>query len=331
MRATFLSGFFLAIAHLSAVFGQAPGVPIETQEPVMNDREILAKATKLREAGELLNAEDIAAQLGTPKGGEVPLVEPSTTPMKGRDLARRARESYLRLGWYYRCKRCDNWHLNFAGAYAIGSDVIATCYHCVEPNGDMREGYLIALDTAGNVLPVTAIVAANKQMDGAILRVKGTLPKPLALQDNVAPGDTAYCFSEPLGQYGYFSTGIINRFVWLRGKPSKGEGVDKVAYLRVNVSTDWAPGSSGAAVLDECGNVIGHVARISPLSKGGRTAPEPPKPGKDALAVGDEKSVKKDPVIRENPVLITLHEAIPARAIRTLAQEAKAKPAPAGP
>jgi hypothetical protein len=32
---------------------------------------------------------------------------------------------------------------------------------------------------------------------------------------------------------------------------------------RLNVSTDWAPGSSGSAVLDECGNVIGHVANIS--------------------------------------------------------------------
>ena len=34
-------------------------------------------------------------------------------------------------------------------------------------------------------------------------------------------------------------------------------------HLRVNVSTDWAPGSSGSAVLDQCGNVIGHVSTIS--------------------------------------------------------------------
>lgn len=30
-----------------------------------------------------------------------------------------------------------------------------------------------------------------------------------------------------------------------------------------NVSTEWAPGSSGAAVIDECGNAIGHVSEIS--------------------------------------------------------------------
>jgi hypothetical protein len=30
----------------------------------------------------------------------------------------------------------------------------------------------------------------------------------------------------------------------------------------MNVSTDWAPGSSGAAVLDGCGNAIGHVTEI---------------------------------------------------------------------
>ena len=48
-----------------------------------------------------------------------------------------------------------------------------------------------------------------------------------------------------------------------RGEPL----LDELKALRLNVSTDWAPGSSGAAVLDERGNVIGHVSTISPMSE----------------------------------------------------------------
>ena len=32
---------------------------------------------------------------------------------------------------------------------------------------------------------------------------------------------------------------------------------------------DWAPGSSGAAILDACGNCIGHVSTISTLGDEG--------------------------------------------------------------
>jgi hypothetical protein len=33
----------------------------------------------------------------------------------------------------------------------------------------------------------------------------------------------------------------------------------------VEVTNDWAMGSSGSAVLDGCGNVIGHVSEIAPV------------------------------------------------------------------
>ena len=70
-------------------------------------------------------------------------------------------------------------------------------------------------------------------------------------------GDSVWCLSDPRGERGYFSTGIVNRFVERTVGDARGR--------RINVSTDWAPGSSGAAILDEAGNVIGHVATIRAL------------------------------------------------------------------
>jgi hypothetical protein len=313
------AGVLLAFCGGSAV-AQAPDVPIETLQPLLQDEAILKKAAELREAGELMDAETVSAQLKTPQPGPIALAEPSTRPLRGREIAARARQAYLRLGWYYLCPRCEKWHLQFAGAYPIAADAIVTCHHCVVPKTDMRKGYLIVLDAAGNVLPVAGILARSQTMDVAILRVKGGKLTPLALQDNVAPGDTAYCFSEPLGQHGYFSTGIVNRFFWKRKQSGAAGSIDELKSLRLNVSTDWAPGSSGAAVWDDCGNVIGHVSMISPLSEKARPPASTPAPIKDGTKPGAKPDETTKPSgERSGAVLITLHEAIPARAVKALA------------
>ena len=59
----------------------------------------------------------------------------------------------------------------------------------------------------------------------------------------------------------------------------------------MNFSTDWAPGSSGSAVVDQCGNVLGHVSQISGLSKD-----------------------------RNTSAFVTLHTGIPALGVLMLAQ-----------
>lgn len=58
-----------------------------------------------------------------------------------------------------------------------------------------------------------------------------------------------------MGSRGYFAKGIVSRFV--RELPPEPERVT------LEVTADWAPGSSGSAVLDEFGNAIGHVASIA--------------------------------------------------------------------
>ena len=313
---------FIYLLLGGTVLAQAPGVPIEEQVPISRNEQILSAAEKLRDADALLSSEKVAAQLTAPAGGKIDLVEEQNRPLTGRDLAKRARAAYTRIGWYYRCTKCDKWHLDFSGGYAIAQDALVTCHHCLSPRPDMREAFLIALNRQNEVIPITEIIAASAQMDCVILRVKGGGLSPLALREDVAPGDRVSCFSEPLGQQGYFSNGIINRFYWKPGRSMKDGSLEQLESLRVNVSTDWAPGSSGAAVLDEYGNAIGHVSQIAPLAPTGRMANAVvPEKLKDAVAVGDEKPKKAAPPKPES-VVITLHEAVPARGIRALAEHA---------
>lgn len=305
----------LITATVPIIFAQAPGVPIETNHPRTGDTALLEKAAKLREAGKLLTQEQVKAQIKAPLGGAVEITPANTVSLPGREVASRARQAYLHTGWYYLCPRCEHWHLNLAGAYAVAKDVIVTCHHCINSTLEMREGYLIAIDHTGEVVPITGVITRSQTMDAALLRVEAGNFKPLPLNDQVAPGDPAYCLSEPLGQEGYFSAGIVNRFFWRTGRKGEPGSLDEVKNLRLNVSTDWAPGSSGAAVLDGAANIIGHVSTISPLREAGGASPAPKDPAKTTQPKAQNDRFN-------GATLITLHDAVPARAVLALAKAA---------
>jgi hypothetical protein len=247
--------FALVLVSVIPVMGQAPGVKIVRDRGEQFEA-LVRKANDYREAGKLLSIDEVTGQLGRTMC-ELRLPKVSQKKLGDREIWQRSQEAHVRVGWHYLCTKCDKWHQNLAGGYYItGDGAIATCYHVVKPQAEQREGFLVAADENGNLFPVTEVLAGNELADTAIVRaaVRGRV-KPLGLNTNVYPGDSAWCYSDPLGRSGYFSKGMVNRFFILqrRGQES----------ARMEVSTDWAPGSSGSAVLDGCGNAIGHVSEIS--------------------------------------------------------------------
>jgi len=250
--------------------------------------------------------------LKSPNPEKLTILPPDKQPLQAHEIAVKAEKGCLILGWYLLCLHCDKWHLDLAGAaYAISADgVLATCFHCITPKGkEMKEGYLIAIDSNGKVLPVISVLAADGAMDTAILRIEGEKLSPLPLNDMLAPGDSVFLLSNPLGIFGYFSSGIVNRFFWINGKAKDSSKLEDVRSLRLNVSTDWAPGSSGAPVLDSCGNVAGHVATIQPMKEGKK------------IYAADSKAEKKPTETHQHKdrfddsALMIIHSAIPARCL----------------
>jgi S1-C subfamily serine protease len=239
----------------AALNAQAPGVRI-VRDRVGPSAETVKRANEARAAGRLLDKEMVRGQM-TRTHSDVELPAPASLELPARQVWARAQAAYVRVGWHYLCKRCDEWHHNLAGGYFVTENgVVATCHHVIAPKEDHREAYLIAVSALGEFWPVTEVLAANDGADAALLRVDtGRKMQPLPLNIEVHPGDSAWCFSDPLGRSSYFSQGIVNRFFELR---RNGEWV-----RRMDVSTDWAPGSSGSAVLDRFGNAIGHVSEIS--------------------------------------------------------------------
>jgi hypothetical protein len=298
-----LTVLILAASSLVHLQAQAPDVPIYKQGRKESERDnTLNLATKeLFATTNVIKLAEIKAQLKR-TNCQLQLPKPNTKKLTPRELCDIGRQSHLRVGWAYLCDKCTDWHVNLAGGYVLTADgAVATCYHVVTPDREIKAGCLVAADEDGKLFPVTEILAANRYSDAAIVRVTGTGFKPLPLNTNVHPGDPAYCFSDPLYSPGYFSDGVVNRFYQFPGRrPFGAAPTAAFAPTRINVGTDWAPGSSGSAVLDECGNAIGHVSTIG--------------------AVSDEEEAETDQgtVRFRGPTMIVFHEAVAARDVLSL-------------
>lgn len=280
------------------LLGQSADTPIYEQRGSAikeNHQEIIDKALAMREKVSAILRDEIIKQMIDPVPEPIKLPPARTKEMSTEDIAEHARKTNLRVGYCYKCKNCDDWHINLAGGYAITPNVIVTCDHVLATKTKMRDGFIVAFDHEGNIACGVAVLARNAAMDAAIIKVAGADFTPVSLNSDIKQGSHSYCFSYPLGQQGYFSTGIINRFYWektYRGEDK--ESIDALCHLRVNYSNDWAPGSSGSPLFDAKGNVTGHVSTISGL--GGRK-------GQSAM--------------------LTLHEGIPARSVQKLAATLK--------
>jgi len=252
------SGLLGWIGRLEA---QAPGVEI-VRDRGEQFTMLVDKANVLLEKDALLSLEDVIIQLDR-KSCRIELPEPKTKVLSDREVWEVSRAAHVRVGWHYLCRNCDKWHQSLAGGYFINTNgAVATCSHVInKTTNDYLKGYLIAANDSGDLFPVIEVLASDELTDTAIIMVKADQPfTALPLHANTYPGDAAWCYSDPLGRSGYFSKGMINRF-YIHGK-----GEDETS--RMEVSTDWAPGSSGSAVVDECGNAIGHVSQITPAGSG---------------------------------------------------------------
>ena len=313
-----LSAVALVVLLADSVFAQADGVPVYPEGRGSRSNAPVMKALlELRNAGSLpVSKENIQEQMKR-SSCKLDLPKPTTTRLESRELWKRARSSHLRIGWYYLCTKCDRWHLDLAGGYAIAKDVAATCAHVIKPV-NIKQGYLVAADDIDRVYPVSEVLAHSPATDVAILRLKTDQLSPLPLSTDVYPGDEVACFSDPDGRRGFYSEGHVNRFVqrpFLRGKESAAQAAAGYDTSKTPVwlvcSTDWAPGSSGSAVIDQFGNAVGHVSEIETLVDPPRVPP------------AKNQSPKAEQAAPSPGTTIVFHDAIAANEVLALIKPAK--------
>jgi formylglycine-generating enzyme required for sulfatase activity len=127
--------------------------------------------------------------------------------------------------------------------FFVAEDVIATNFHVIK---ETTEGY-IKIYGQEKIYEISGILAVDEKNDLALLKIKGVRVKPLKLNTNnsTAIGDDVFAVGNPEGLEGTFSQGIVSGI-------RKSENVNLL-----QITAPISPGSSGGAVINDKGEVIG--------------------------------------------------------------------------
>lgn len=236
----------------------SPPGPIDDEALV---RTIEARCATLLAEGKLVRLEDLHAA-PPPTDVALSLLPARTTPLEPEALYALGRASALLVGVYYRCEECDGWHFDAASGVALTkAGAVATCWHVLERYPERSEGRVVIADHEGRVWPVRTVLAANVQSDVCIVGSDARELVPMPLRVGARVGERVYCLSNPDHRFAFFSEGLIARWFVDREPPPDDEKEASTRALppgwpALEVTLDFAQGSSGAAILDRAGNAV---------------------------------------------------------------------------
>lgn len=252
--------FFLALLLLLAAWSTLAAERLVVDDEVYLDQ-CMTAAEALHKENKLVPFSKLRPQLER-RRCELTLPEPRQEKLAPPDLCELLKASTLVVAAFYKCTECNEWHFEGSTGFVVAEGVVSTCHHVVDfEEKRMKEGWLVVADAAGKVYAVTEVLAANRDADTCLLRVAGLAAKPLPINLKARVGDAAYCLSHPDGNHWMFTAGMVSRYFVNHTDPDTGEELKPSVYI--NVTTEFSPGSSGAPIVDECGNVIGQVESIS--------------------------------------------------------------------
>src|ERR1035437_2075132 len=250
----------------------AAGAPAETRRFVIDDEEYVEKVTeasaRLLQDGKLKSLDSLRGQVRV-EGFPLKPIPLAHQKLDAPELCDRLRQSTLAVGSYYKCPDCGEWHFNSSAGFVVGEGgVICTCSHVVQAEDEgVKESYLIAADDAGRVFPVQSVLAADAESDTCFVKINAPGLKPLPLRTGARAGERVYCLSHPGGYFFMFTPGMVARVNRKRNEVLDEHGHTNGLLTRpilfLNVTAEFAPGSSGAPIVDEAGNVVAQVASIA--------------------------------------------------------------------
>lgn len=176
---------------------------------------------------------------------------PQSLTHDGEDIYNKAADSVLVISGLYLCGRCDNYHARPASGFILSEDGLAVTNHHVVKNADNLT--LVAMTRDGRVLPVLEVVASNERDDIAIIRLGGEGPfTPLPIARTAHVGERVHTITHPDGKFYTYTSGEIARF---HMEPHRGGP----PVRRIQITADYAKGSSGGPILNDQGQVVAVV------------------------------------------------------------------------
>ena len=221
----------------------------QKRNSLMLEAKLIEGISKLIENNQTVPLAEINKQLKQSVGKKVKIPRVTSFVFDPQSLYELCKPSTLIVSRLYKCGRCTHWHSGSATGFPLTKDgVFATNYHVLEQTDGMT---LAVMDTKENIYPVTEVLAADKESDVAIVRAEGAKFRPLPLGEPAKIGSNVHVISHPDGMFYYYSKGMVSLYDRLKRKP-------RTEWMAI--SADYARGSSGAAVLNDSGEVVGMVA-----------------------------------------------------------------------
>jgi hypothetical protein len=165
-----------------------------------------------------------------------------------------ARAATLVLGHLYLCGKCEKHHGNLAGGVLLSADGLAlTNYHVL----DFREAIVFgAMTSTGEVFAIEEVLAASKSDDVALVRLRAASGLPhQSIQTGIQTGEEVFVISHPDGHFYTLTRGYVSRR-YLTAK-------DRVP--RLQITADFAKGSSGAGIFNGRGELAGLVTSTNSI------------------------------------------------------------------
>jgi serine protease Do len=251
-------------------------LPAAPKRFVVDDDEYLDKITAscstLLAKGKLKSQTALREEIRD-KGHALTFAPASSSRLNPPEICNRLQESVVAVGSYYRCPDCNQWHFNSSSGFVVASNgVVATSCHVVNVIDEgVKESYLAAADSTGRVYRVDSVLAADTDADTCFLKVDGLHLRPLPMRTDIRAGERIYCLSNPGGNHFMFTEGMVARVNRRRDELPDDRNTNKSVLTRpilfLNITAEYAPGSSGAPIVDEEANVVGQVSSIAELGE----------------------------------------------------------------
>lgn len=252
----------MLLTPLLCFLGAALAPPGQSVDSAADDRALFTQAetatTNLAEGKKSpLNKEARLAQVKRTTTASVRLQAPIRNKLlDGEEAYRVAAGASVLITGAYKCDKCPRWHCTLASGVVVDSDgVIATNHHVAAGETAEAMGVMTA---DGRFFPVIEILAANKSTDVALLRVDAKGLTALPVRDDLGAGAAIYCYSHPANSFGCFTDGIVTRYCRLGG-------ADRNGAVFMQITADYARGSSGGPIIDQAGNLVGLVSSTAPV------------------------------------------------------------------
>ena len=183
--------------------------------------------------------------------------------MESVKIAEERRSSVLLLSKYLKQTTREEQVIAWASAVILSSDgICVTNYHVLQElidstvNLNLRDSVLFASSATGRVYPIQGVLSYNRIADLAFFKIdtRGDKLIPIPLGMDLPVGSVVYALTNPLGFPWTMTSGIVSRAVI--------GDVENLFTSRLEITADFAKGSSGGPILDERGNMVALVSCI---------------------------------------------------------------------